>query len=75
MNKDKIQNFAKENGYIKAIYKGEWKEYEVYEPIYSESEEVSYIGYPLMILVKDDQIRLTTPDESLELLNIFEKEE
>lgn len=75
MNKDKIQKFAQENGYEKINYKGKWKDYEVFDPIYSESKEISYVGYPLMILVKNEEIRLTTPEESLELLDIFTEED
>lgn len=56
-----------------AIFETIWKNYNVYEPIYSWDEEPSYTGYPLMILEKEDELRLTTPEEALELLNNINK--
>lgn len=67
MDLDKIKSFAKENGYTDVEYLNSWNGYEVYEPIMFE-DEVAYIGLPLVILVKDDQIRMSTPEESMEQL-------
>ena len=44
----------------------DWKGYEVYEPEHKGSPK---IGPPLCVLVKDGEVRLTTPEESLEYLD------
>ena len=43
-----------------------WNGFKVYEPIY---EKNAFIGYPLVILVKDNNARISTPDESLDYLD------
>lgn len=44
----------------------DWKGYEVYVPEYKGSPK---IGPPLCVLVKDGEVRLTRPEESLEYLD------
>ena len=73
LTSEKVRDFAKQNGYMTAIFETIWKNYNVYEPIYSWDEEPSYTGYPLMIQEKEDELRLTTPEEALELLNNINK--
>lgn len=68
MNEKRILEFAREHGYESAEYRREWKEYSCYEPVFSLEQPISYIGLPLMILVKGDTIRMTTPEEALEML-------
>ena len=47
--------------------KGEdWEGYEVYLPI---RKRRICLGYPFVVLVKDKQVRCSTPEESLEILN------
>ena len=65
MEEEKIQKFAKENGYVKAVYKGIWKDYKVYEPIYNDGEKVCWVGEPTAILVKDKEIRFSNGLEEL----------
>lgn len=43
-----------------------WKGYEVYEPVYNET---MYIGLPLVILAKGDEVRISTDEESREYLD------
>lgn len=69
MSIEKIVAYAKTQGYIDAKYLHKWRDFDVYEPIYSKSEETAYIGLPLMILVKGDNIRMTTPDEAFKHLD------
>ena len=69
MKLDKIINFAKEQGYETAEYIGKWKNYDLYEPVFSTEAEVSYIGLPFTIMVKGDLIRMSTVDEAFEQLN------
>ena len=45
---------------------GEWNGYTVYEPQYFQTP---VIGYPYVILVKGDEARISTIDESLEYLD------
>lgn len=64
--KDKVKQFAIKNGYDDAIYIGKWRSFECYEPVFN-SEGVSFVGLPLIILVTDDgKIRMSTPSESLQ---------
>lgn len=66
---ERVTEFAKENGYKGAEKKISWNGYEVYEPIYGNRSACT--GYPLVILVKGDEIRLSTDDEALEILDIL----
>ena len=43
----------------------EWNGYKVYEPVYKEPV---YIGFPLVVLVKDGKVRVSTGDEALDYL-------
>lgn len=48
------------------IKKGEdWNGYEVWEGIHN-TDEMICIGYPFVILVKGEEVRVSTPDESIE---------
>lgn len=40
-----------------------WNGYDVYKPVYTE---MAYRGLPLVVLVKDGKVRLSTPDETLD---------
>jgi hypothetical protein len=68
MSEENILKFAKKQGYDEISYIGKWRGYDVYEPMF-ESEEVAFVGLPYVILVKEDEIRMSTPKESLEQLN------
>lgn len=65
-----VIKFAKENGFDKAEYLGEWNGFLVYEPLMKE-EGVFYIGLPLKILQKGKTIRMSTADEAMMLNDIF----
>ena len=46
--------------------KGEdWQGYKVYEPVYKKSV---CIGFPLVVLVKDNDVRLSTNEECFQYL-------
>lgn len=68
MKKERIIKFAKEHGYENIEYLGKWQDYDVYEPIFDE-ENVSFIGLPLVILVKNSIIRMSTAEEAVAQLN------
>ena len=64
--RERIQELTEElcaTKYKKSI---PWKGYEVYEPVYNET---MYIGLPLVILAKDDEVRISTDEESREYLD------
>ena len=65
MSEEEILKFAKKQGYDEISYLGKWKEYEVYEPMF-DYDDTSFVGLPLIILVKGDEIRMSTPEESLQ---------
>ena len=65
-----VIEFAKDEGYDgakKMPYK--YKGMEVYEP-YFNGTKVAYVGFPLVIFVDGEDIRMSTPDESIEVLHI-----
>ena len=66
MSENEIIAFAKEQGYDSVAPLGKWREYECYEPIFggATEEEPAIVGPPLIILVKDDEIRMSTEDEA-----------
>ena len=68
MKKSKIIEFARKNGYDTVSPLGKWKGYDAYEPIMkgATEEEPAFTGPPLMILVKGDEIRMSTPEEAYE---------
>ena len=42
-----------------------WNGYDVYKPVYTE---MAYRGLSYVVLVKDDEVRLSTTDETIEYL-------
>lgn len=74
MDKAVIVQFAKSKGYYDVIYNGKWRSYDVYEPVF-QGNEVHYVGPPLTILVKGDEIRMSTVKEAFEILDEMETEE
>ena len=68
MEIEKVKAFAKKQGYDDVLYIGKWKEFDAYEPVF-KGEEPSFIGVPLLILVKGDSIRMSTVDEAFEQLD------
>ncbi len=63
--KKDVNEFAIKQGYKGAKYIGNWKKYRVYEP-YMTSNEVSFVGLPLVILVNENgEIRMSTSDEAI----------
>lgn len=71
MELKKIKKFAIDNGYDDVEFLGRWEGFEVYYPFFNDDES-HIIGLPLKILVKDDDIRISEPDESMILLDVFE---
>lgn len=61
---------AREAGYHDVRRAGEWKGYEVVEPIFTDAEEHD-IGFPQYILYKDGKLRWTKDHkESLAIMGV-----
>ena len=70
---DKALEFAKNNNYETVEYLGKYENYFVYEPV-SDVDLVSYTGLPNVILVNEEEVRLSTYDETMALMDYdFEK--
>ena len=65
MTLNKVTEFAKEKGYDGVQYLKDWNGYACYEPIISDS--VLFIGLSLVIMVKGDEIRMSTSDEAMKI--------
>ncbi len=65
---EKVLRFARSQGYS-SIHrlKRSWRGYEVYEPIFKKGV-VSHVGLPLVILANESEVRMSSPEESLECL-------
>lgn len=68
MQTEKIKEFAVQKGFQDVALLGKWRGYDVYEPIYNK-DSVSMIGLPLAVLVKDNEMRMTTPEEAMSCLD------
>lgn len=77
MKKEQILKFAKDNGYDGILPLGKWKEYDAYEPTFAGKEKDSFscVGPPLMILVKGEEIRMSTIEEAYEQISDAEDDE
>lgn len=62
MTKEKILRFAKKNIYDCVKYLGKWKDFDVWEPGFSDSEP-RYLGFPQFILVSGGSIQWNKDDE------------
>lgn len=76
MSKQKIIAFAKEQGYDDVSPLGKWREYDAYEPTFKGTDEgtPAFVGPPLMILVKGEEIRMSTVEEAYAQIDEAEDE-
>lgn len=76
MIREQIVQFAKKNGYDDVIYKGKWRQYDVYEPTIDGAtpENPVYVGLPFIILVEGNKIRLSTKEEGFAYIYDLEDE-
>ncbi len=68
MDIKQVISFAQRNGYETVEKLNNWNGYECYEPIMDSKKETE-LGPPLLILVKGDKIRMSTPDEAFQQLD------
>lgn len=74
MDLKSVIEFAKKNGYETAEKLNNWNGYECYEPIMDSKKETA-IGPPLIILVKGEKIRMSTPDEAFQQIDDTEEDD
>ena len=74
MTLEQVISFAKQQEYETAEYLDEWRGYDVYEPIH-DTEETTYTGLPYVILVKGDEIRMSTEEETFQYMDEMEVDE
>lgn len=67
MEQTKVLAFAREQGYADIIPLGKWRGFDCYEPIFDGG--VSYVGPPLLVLVKGEEMRMSTPDEAFQQID------
>lgn len=63
-----IKRYAQSLGYVDVLPLGKWRDYDVYEPVFTH-DEVSMAGLPLVILVHGDEIRMSTEEEAFQQLD------
>lgn len=77
MRKQQIIAFAKKQGYDGAVPLGKWREYDAYEPTFkgTTEEAPAIVGPPLLILVKGEEIRMSTIEEAYAQIDEAEDED
>ena len=66
IKKQVVDMIVKQYGIVDVKKRDNWNGYQVYEPIHHQKGAI--IGYPFVVLVKGDEIRWSTIDESFDLL-------
>lgn len=66
MTLEKVNKYAKDQGYDYAEENGKWREYDLYYPRFKQ--QGLKVGFPMFILVKGDKIRMSTYDEAYEII-------
>lgn len=71
MSKNEIVAFALTQGYDGVAPLGKWREYDVYEPTFkgTNEEAPAFVGPPLIILVKGNEIRMSTEEEAFQQMD------
>ena len=68
MDLKQVISFVQRNGYETVEKLNNWNGYECYEPIMDSKKETA-VGPPLLILVKGEKIRMSTPDEAFQQMD------
>lgn len=63
----KILEYAKSIGAVTAEFLREWNGWQCYEPIYDDDAEYTCTGLPLVIMAKGTEIRMSTPEEAMNI--------
>ncbi len=67
MELERAIEYAKQQGYISAEYLCEWNGYSCYEPLFSAEEYDCPTGLPYVVMIKGNEIRMSTAEESLQI--------
>jgi hypothetical protein len=67
-----LDEYLKKHGYDSSRYLGLWKGYEVHEPLMNPDDGIPVIGIPVFILCRGADVKLSTPAESMEIMDHFE---
>ena len=65
MENEIILKFAQEEGYATVNYLGKYKEYDLYKPLYEDSDVAT--GLPVYIVVKDEKPEFVRGKAGLEI--------
>ncbi len=65
MENDNVLKFAQNEGYATVNYLGKYKEYDLYKPLYEDSDVAT--GLPVYIIVKDDEPEFIRGKAGLEI--------
>jgi len=65
---DEVIAFARNEGYNSAVYVCKWRGYDVYKPTFNNGL-INIVGIPVKILVRDNEIRMSTEKETFEYLD------
>lgn len=74
MENSKVLDFVTSHGWSGAEYEMDWNGYNVYSLLSGDDVDSEFppcVGYPLVLLVKEDEIRVSTPEESLEYMQYY----
>ena len=63
---EQVISFARNNNYVDVEFLNNWRGYDVYQPI---GDEGLIVGPPWIILVKDNEIRMSTKKEAFDYID------
>ena len=75
MTKKQIDEFAKSRGYVGCTYIRKWNGYDIYARKFDESGDPYFVGPPLVIMVKGEEIRMSTVEEAFAIIDEEETED
>ena len=65
--------YAKELGYVTVKKIGRWNNHDVYEPRLDPADGIPIIGIPVFILSRGGEVRTSTVEESMEIMDHLDK--
>ena len=65
--------YAKKIGYVTAKKIGRWNNYDVHEPLLDPADGIPITGIPVFILSRGGEVRTSTVEESMEIMDHFDK--
>ena len=74
MTLEQVISFAESNEFDGVEYLDKWRGYDVYAPTFN-GEETRIVGGPFHILVKGNEIRMSTTEESFQHIDEMEVDE